>query len=135
MKRLVVTLMTVLLAVSLIALAGCGDGKDESSGSGQASTGGDNSGLKSELAGTYEYQAAGATPLSLTFVPEGTFSGNAWGGQGQEKKGTFAIIDQQFGKGAVLTFDDGSRETWSIIIANGEMAAVCDSEGNQYMRK
>lgn len=137
MKRTLIVMLVVMLALGLVALVGCGDDKEsETTGERAGGLGTTTGGIGDDmsLAGTFTYTEGGNT-YRIVVKGDGTFSGNGFGDHSQEKSGTYTIIDQQFGKGAVFTFSDGGQETWSILIANDEMRAICDADGNQYMKQ
>lgn len=127
MKRALIVMLAVMLALGLIALAGCGkDDENEATA--------DNTGKGMSLAGTFTRDVAGKN-YRIVVKEDGTFSGDGFGDHSQEKSGTYTIIDLDYGKGVIFTFSDGSQENWSIIIGEDEMRAIVSAEGDQYTKR
>lgn len=129
--------------LGLMALAGCGN-DDENKAAGTETAAGEraggpgatagNTGKGMSLAGTFTRDVAGKS-YRIVVKEDGTFSGDGFGDHSQEKSGTYAIIDLDFGKGVIFTFSDGSQESWSIIIGEDEMRAIVSAEGDQYTKR
>lgn len=135
-------MLAATLALSLLALVGCGSGDEADTAETETSAGeravgavgAVGAGEDMSLAGTFIRDEGGNT-YRVVVKEDGTFSGNGFGDHSQEKSGTFTIIDLDFGKGVIFTFSDGSQESWSIIIGEDEMRAIVNADGDQYTKR
>jgi len=139
MRKIVVLLVVLFLIVGVMAVVGCGNGEE-----------GDNAVESVEVEeGEYEsldqpvsegivgvfVEGASVTDAegkkTVTFEAAGTFEGDAWDAS---KSGKYEIEEGEFSS-VVLTFDDGTTEEWSVMIVNGEVAAIGSPGGDQYTKK
>ena len=67
---------------------------------------------------------------TVAFVAEGTFEGDAWDAS---MSGKYEVEEGETNS-VVLTFDDGTTETWSILIVSGEVCAIGSPGGDQYTK-
>lgn len=114
-----VTACIALVAAGLMILAGCG-------GDGEAVS--VDQPVEEGIAGTFESYDG----LKITFEDDGAFTTDAWGVDGE---GTYVISETDEVNTVELTFEDGARETLSVAITDGEVAAVLDQDGNQFTKK
>jgi hypothetical protein len=129
LKRTLILVCAGVLAVALVAAAGCG-----SSGSGKSQqSSGNVTSLDEDVATGIvgAYVQAGGGNGSIAFLKDGTFEGNAWG---PEKKGKYKVEKSTEPHNVVvLTFDGSSAtETWQIGISMGKVAAVTSPDAVQY---
>lgn len=117
MRKLVATLLLLMLAAGLVLAAGCGGGEKTESGDvvvtdvpEPASQGIDG-----------EYESSDGKKVSL--YKDGTFT------TGTGNEGAYEV------DGSSLKLEyDGKSETWSIMVSGGEIAAIVDSDGTQYTK-
>lgn len=120
MRKYIAITCVVLLLAGFILIAGCGDGDG-----GEISV---NQPVEEGIIGTFETSDG----LKITFDADGTFTTDAWGVDGE---GTYVTAQSGAGNEVELTFKDGAKETLSVAISDGEVAAVMDSDGNQFTKK
>lgn len=79
-----------------------------------------------------EMGLSGEGGARVEFKADGTFEGDAWG---RTRTGTYEVTESESGDSVVLNFDDGTTERWSVAITAGEVSAVVDKNGEQYIKK
>lgn len=121
MKKHVVLIFAFIMIFGLLFISGCGDGDSSNSDTGGEEVVVDVTEPVSEgIYGEYN-QKDGEGKVSL--YNDGSFT------TGTGIEGDFEIKEDSF---LELAYDDGKKETWSIMIGDGKVAAIVNPEGEQY---
>lgn len=124
MKKLMILVLTVILVSGTLLITGCGGGSSDDSNTSVDEDVIDVTEPVSEgIYGDYEQTNGDKT---ISFYNDGTFA------TGTGDEGAFEIESEN---SLELTYEDGKKETWSVMIAAGEIAAVADPDGEQYDKK
>lgn len=138
MRKIVVLFAVLFLAVGVMAVVGCGNSEesDEAVESVEVDEGEYESldePVSEGIVGTF-VEGVSTTDAegkkAITFVADGTFEGDAWDAS---MSGKYEVEEGETNS-VVLTFDDGTSETWSVMIVNGKVYAIGSTGGDQYTK-
>lgn len=125
MKKYLILLLIAVLAVSLTLIVGCSDSdSDDSTTEKEVDVVDVDEPVSEGIYGEYE-QLNGDGTISL--YNDGTFT------TGAGVEGDFELMDDE--SSLELVYDNGEKETWSIMISDGKVAAIADPDGEQYNKK
>jgi len=127
-KLLVIVVLALVIASVMLAAAGCGDSDDSDSDENGTTLNGTMDRDDGEVEDLTDYSVVGTFESDegtyIALAADGTFETDAWEGM---KEGTYKATQDEEGYWWVeLTFEDGSLAVLSVIIAEGEVAALFD---------
>lgn len=133
MRKTLVILLAIALITGVLALAGCGDKSEtsENATDGEKTVNVDRP-LSESIIGVYVegVEPGSTTGQSLAINKGGEWEGSAWG---SEKRGTYTVEEEPT-KAITFTFEDGATEAWSVMMADGEVAAIVNPKGVQFTK-
>lgn len=130
MRKTVVLILILMLAMGAMLAVGCGEDETETVEDEDVIV--VDEPVEESVVGMFTegFSDSGGSK-SITVKADGTFEGDAWDGA---RQGTYEVEEGETNS-IVLTFEDGSEETWSIAITMGEVAAILSPDGEQYTKK
>ncbi|MBN2168816.1 MAG: hypothetical protein JW738_06185 [Actinobacteria bacterium] len=124
MKKFLVVFFATALLGSFLLLSGCGNKNSSDTQTNETIDVVDvNEPVSEGIYGEYEKKNGDG---SISLYNDGSFT------MGSGVEGDFDLMDN---KSLELTYDNGEKETWSIMIADGKVVAIADSDGEQYDKK
>lgn len=135
MRRLLVLIVVAALVTGVFAVTGCGSKEEETVVIETEET--DDfvdltEPVEEGIVGVFVQgvEPENATGLTITIKDDGTFEGNAWGG---DKQGEY--VAESDPNRVTFKFNDGTEETWSVMIGDGKIAAIGSPGGDQYTKQ
>ena len=117
MSRVLALMCIVLMITGMVVLAGCESG------------GFSNIDLDEPIAAGTQTNFVDEDGNIVAFTQFGTFKLII---EEELIEGNYDVITSEDENTVKMTFDDGTVETWSIVISEGKVTAVVDDEGTQY---